>query len=73
MDNAKLIVYVDGDDCAIFMKKFDQAIYAYVSNMDIIGITVEDFAREIVSQFEILETVVNEKHFLDIPLFEEFA
>lgn len=73
VDNVKLKVYVDEDNCAVFINKFDQAIYAYVSDMDVIGITAEDFAREVISQFEALETIVDDKYFLDIPLSESFA
>lgn len=64
----KLTVYVEDNDYAIFIKSFGQTIYASLINVPD-DISAEDFAKEVIRQFELLDQATKEKVFLDVKLF----
>lgn len=71
IDGVKLTVYVDDNDYAVFIKSFGQSVYASLINAPD-EVSIEEFAREIIKQFELLDNATKEKVFLDVPLSEAF-
>lgn len=68
IDGTKLTVFVDDNDYAVLIKSSNRSIYTSLTNATE-EISVDDFARETIRQFELLNSAVKEKVFLDAPLF----
>ena len=72
VDDISFIAYVNGNDYAVLLNFFDSCIYASLVDAPE-SITVEDFAREIIEQSDLLDTATKERTFLDVPIAETCA
>lgn len=72
VDGLSLVAYVDGNDYAILLNRFGSCLYASLVNAPE-SITVEDFAREIINQSELLDNAINEKTFFDVSVSETWS
>lgn len=68
IDGTKLTVYVENNDYAVLIKSFGKTIYASLINVPD-EVTIEDFAKEVIRQFELIDDATQKKVFLDAPLF----
>ena len=64
LDGTKLTVYAEGDNCAVLIKSFGRSVYASLINAPE-GLTTEDFAKEIIKQFDLIDKAAKEKVFLN--------
>lgn len=62
-DGVKYTAFVDEDDYAILIKAFGRSIYASLKNAKTENISLEDFARTVIGQFDLLQQAVKEKSF----------
>lgn len=60
--------FVNGNNYAVLINSFGSCTYASILGAPE-DLTVEDFAREIIKQTDLLDTATEEKLFLDMPLF----
>lgn len=68
LDGTKLTVYVEDDNYAVLIKAFGRSVYASLINAPE-GVTAEDFAKEVIGQFSLIDKAAKEKVFLDAALF----
>ncbi|MBR2956718.1 MAG: hypothetical protein IKC20_00530, partial [Clostridia bacterium] len=64
LDGTKLAVYVEDDNFAVMIKSFGRSVYASLINAPE-GVTIEDFAKKVIKQLELLDNAAKEKVFLD--------
>lgn len=72
IDGVKLTAFIDGNDYAILIKSFNQALYCSLLDVSTDEVSFENFAREAINQISLLKKATSEKIFLDVPLSEAF-
>lgn len=72
IDGINFISYVDKNNYAVLFNFFDECIYASLVDAPE-SITIEDFAREIIKQSDLLDNATKERAFLDVPIAETWA
>lgn len=75
VDGVSLTVFTKGDskDYGVYIRKGNKAIYAELDAFYLSEITLEDFAKNVIEQFSILEKAAKDKVFFDIPISEKFS
>ena len=68
IDGTKLTVYVEDNDYAVLIKSFRHSIYVSLINASD-EVSAEDFAKEVIRQFELFDDATRRKVFLDVPIF----
>lgn len=68
VDGVKFRTYIDGNNYAVLFNSLGKCVYASLLDAPE-DVTVEDFAREIINQTNLLDKATDEKVFLDLPLF----
>lgn len=69
VDEFSVIVYVDGNDYAVLFNRLGSCTYASLINAPE-SVSIEDFAREVIKQSDLLNNATKERTFLDVSVSE---
>lgn len=72
IDGVNVTVYVENNNYAVLISSFGESVYASLIDAPE-NITVEDFAREVIKQSDLLKEATKDRAFLDVPISEIFS
>ncbi len=72
VDGVDITVFENESKYAVLITSFNKNCFAVLENVSSSGISLEDFAREVIKQMDLLEEATDNKTFLNIPISEMF-